>query len=160
MNIRKGTIADVDDILGLIIELAVFEREPTAVEITTTDLIRDGFGEYPLFQVIVAEIEDKIVGMALFYNRYSTWKGKTIHLEDLIVSQHARGTGVGMALYIEVLKEGQKQNVRRVEWNVLDWNTPAIKFYEKTGAKVLKDWCNVQIDNNAMAFFLDMKKKL
>ena len=154
MNIRRGTIADADDMLRLITELAVFEREPNAVVISAADLKQDGFGESPLFETFIAEIDTQIVGMALYYNRYSTWKGKTIHLEDLIVSESARGAGVGMALYKEILKEGKKQNVRRVEWNVLDWNTPAIDFYEKTGAKILHDWCTVQIDSDAIDAFL------
>ena len=155
MQIRKGNIDDVDDLLRLINELAVFENEPTAVVITIEDLKRDGFGETPLFQSFIAEIDNSVVGMALYYNRYSTWKGKTIHLEDLIVSESARGKGVGMALYTEILKEGKKQNVRRIEWNVLDWNTPAIDFYEKTGAKILKEWRTVQINDDALVAFLN-----
>ena len=157
MIIRKGTITDVNEMLRLITELAIFEREPSAVVISTDDLKRDGFGENPLFYTFIAEIDNQIVGMALYYNRYSTWKGKTIHLEELIVSESARGKGVGMALYKEIIKEGKAQNVRRIEWNVLDWNKPAIDFYEKTGAIVLKDWCNVQINSDAIDLFLEIK---
>lgn len=157
MIIRKGTTTDVNEMLRLITELAIFEREPSAVVISTDDLKRDGFGENPLFYTFIAEIDNQIVGMALYYNRYSTWKGKTIHLEDLIVSESARGKGVGMALYKEIIKEGKAQNVRRIEWNVLDWNKPAIDFYEKTGAIVLKDWCNVQINSDAIDLFLEIK---
>lgn len=154
MEIRKGNIADVDVMLKLITELAVFEKEPDAVIITTDDLKRDGFGNQPLFATFVAEIDHEIVGLALYYNRYSTWKGKTIHLEDLIVSASARGKGVGTALYKAVLQEGQNQKVQRMEWNVLNWNTPAILFYEKTGAKILKEWATVQIDSMAVDEFL------
>ena len=157
MIIRKGTTTDVNEMLRLITELAIFEREPSAVVISTDDLKRDGFGENPLFYTFIAEIDNQIVGMALYYNRYSTWKGKTIHLEDLIVSEPARGKGVGMALYKEIIKEGKAQNVRRIEWNVLDWNKPAIDFYEKSGAIVLKDWCNVQINSDAIDLFLEIK---
>ena len=157
MIIRKGTTTDVNEMLRLITELAIFEREPSAVVISTDDLKRDGFGENPLFYTFIAEIDNQIVGMALYYNRYSTWKGKTIHLEDLIVSESARGKGVGMALYKEIIKEGKAQNVRRIEWNVLDWNKPAIDFYEKSGAIVLKDWCNVQINSDAIDLFLEIK---
>ncbi len=92
------------------------------------------------FRLLVAELEGKIIGMALYYYRYSTWKGKTIHLEDLIVTETLRGTGAGTALYNAVLEQGKRDGVRRVEWNVLDWNTPAIEFYEKSGAAVLQDW--------------------
>ena len=97
MIIRKGTALDMKGVLALIKELAIFEKEPEAVVITEEDLIRDGFGENPLFSVFVAEKEQEIVGIALYYYRYSTWKGKTIHLEDLVVKESMRGTGLGSA---------------------------------------------------------------
>lgn len=160
MNIRKGNPEDMESVLGLIQELAIFEKEPEAVVITVEDLVRDGFGENPLFHVFVAEIEDEssnkeIVGIALYYYRYSTWKGKTIHLEDLIVKEKMRGTGLGSALYAEIMRQGKKDNVRRVEWNVLDWNTPAVKFYENSGAKILEEWRVVQMDEAGVNSFLD-----
>ncbi|OMQ12761.1 GNAT family N-acetyltransferase [[Flexibacter] sp. ATCC 35103] len=155
MNIRKGNPEDMESVLGLIQELAIFEKEPEAVVITVDDLVRDGFGEKPLFHVFVAEVEKEIVGIALYYYRYSTWKGKTIHLEDLIVKDKMRGTGLGSALYSEIMKQGKKDNVRRVEWNVLDWNTPAVKFYENSGAKILEEWRVVQMDENGINSFLD-----
>ena len=154
MLVRKGQITDLNAVLDLIIELAVFEKEPNAVIITIKDLQKDGFGLNPLFSFFVAEVDNQIIGMAFYYNRYSTWKGKTIHLEDLIVKEKFRSLGAGMALYTEIIKEAKKQNVNRVEWNVLDWNTPAIVFYEKTGAKFLKDWCNVQMDKKGIDAFL------
>ena len=89
------------------------------------------------------------------YYRYSTWKGKTIHLEDLIVKESKRGTGAGFALYKEIIKQGKAENVRRIEWNVLDWNTPAIDFYEKSGAKVLGDWRVVHMDDKGIEQFLN-----
>ena len=146
-------------VLGLIQELAEFEKEPDAVLITVDDLIRDGFESNPLFHVFVAEVEAEIVGIALYYYRYSTWKGKTIHLEDLVVKDKMRGTGVGYALYSEIIKQGKKDNVRRIEWNVLDWNTPAIAFYEKSGAKVLGDWRVAQMSEDAINYFVDNKLK-
>ena len=155
MRIRKGTPQDMSDVLALITELAVFEKEPDAVVISTEDLIRDGFSENPLFHTFVAEVNEEIIGVALYYYRFSTWKGKTIHLEDLIVKENNRGTGAGFALYSEIIKQGKKDNVRRIEWNVLDWNTPAIEFYEKSGAKVLNDWRVVQMDENGMEAFLN-----
>ncbi len=154
MKIRKATEKDMPFVLELIHELATFEKEPEAVVVTVDDLIRDGFSAPPLFQCLVAEKENTIIGMALFYYRYSTWKGKTIHLEDLIVKANQRGTGAGFALYKEIIKQGKKDNVRRIEWNVLDWNTPAIAFYEKSGAKVLADWRVVQMDANGIERFL------
>ena len=164
MHIRKGTPEDMPAVLDLIRELALFEREPEAVVVTVEDLIRDGFGDKPLFHTFIAEIENdpgesgqakQIVGMALYYYRYSTWKGKTIHLEDLIVKENKRGTGAGFALYKEIIKQGKAENVRRIEWNVLDWNTPAIDFYEKSGAKVLGDWRVVHMDDKGIEQFLN-----
>jgi GNAT superfamily N-acetyltransferase len=155
MLIRPAIPTDMPAVLGLITELAIFEKEPDAVVVTVDDLVRDGFGDNPQFECIVAEVDGKIQGMALYYNRYSTWKGKTIHLEDLIVTEQARGTGIGMALYKEIIREGKRQNVRRIEWNVLDWNTPAISFYEKTGANVLPDWRVVHMDEKGIDAFLD-----
>ena len=119
------------------------------------DLIRDGFGENPLFHTFVAEVNQEVIGIALYYYRYSTWKGKTIHLEDLIVKENKRGTGAGFALYKEIIKQGKAENVRRIEWNVLDWNTPAIDFYEKSGAKVLGDWRVVHMDDKGIEQFLN-----
>ena len=160
MNIRKGNPEDMKSVLGLIQELAIFEKEPDAVVITEEDLIRDGFGKNPLFHVFVAEIENEekqkeIVGIALYYYPYSTWKGKTIHLEDLIVKEKMRGTGLGSALYSEIMKQGKRDNVRRVEWNVLAWNTPAVNFYKNSGARILDDWQVVQMDEAGVNAFLE-----
>lgn len=153
--IRKATKNDIPSVLELIQELATFEKEPDAVVVTVDDLIRDGFSENPLFQCFVAEVDGEIIGMALYYYRFSTWKGKTIHLEDLIVKESKRGTGAGFALYKEIIKQGKAENVRRIEWNVLDWNTPAINFYEKSGAKVLGDWRVVHMDDKGIEQFLN-----
>ena len=155
MIIRKATKNDMPSVLELIQELATFEKEPDAVVVTVDDLVRDGFSENPLFQCFVAEVDGEIIGMALYYYRYSTWKGKTIHLEDLIVKESKRGTGAGFALYKEIIKKGKAENVRRIEWNVLDWNTPAIDFYEKSGAKVLGDWRVVHMDDKGIEQFLN-----
>ena len=154
MIIRKGEKADMIEVLALITELAVFEKEPNAVLVTVADLERDGFSENPLFRTFVAEIDGNIIGMALYYYRYSTWKGKTIHLEDLVVTEQFRGSGAGFALYSEIIKQGKKDKVRRIEWNLLDWNTPAIAFYEKSGATILKDWLVAQMDENGIEMFL------
>ncbi|MFK7001855.1 GNAT family N-acetyltransferase [Flavobacterium oreochromis] len=155
--IRRGTADDMGQVLLLIKELALFEKEPEAVVVTEADLIRDGFGPNPLFHTFLAELDGVIVGVALYYYRYSTWKGKTIHLEDLIVTQNMRGTGIGIALYKEIMKQGDLDGVRRIEWNVLDWNTNAIDFYEKSGARVLNDWRVVQMDESGLDNFLNNK---
>lgn len=164
MNIRVGQKEDMASVLKLIQELADFEKEPDAVIITVEDLIRDGFGEQPLFHVFVAETDSnsnnkEIVGIAFYYYRYSTWKGKIIHLEDLVVKQDRRGEGIGYALYSEIMKQAQRDNVKRIDWNVLDWNTPAIDFYEKTGAKVLKEWHVAQMDEAGIADFIENRLK-
>ena len=156
MIIRIATKNDMPSVLELIQELAVFEKEPEAVVVTAEDLVRDGFSENPLFECFVAEEKNEIIGMALYYYRFSTWKGKTIHLEDLIVKEDKRGTGAGFALYTEIIKKGKAEKVRRIEWNVLDWNTPAIDFYKKSGANVLKDWCVVQMDEKGINQFLKL----
>ena len=160
MIIRKGTINDMPSVLLLIQELAEFEKEPDAVEINVKDLEKDGFSQQPLFQTFVAEVNHEIIGVALYYYRYSTWKGKTIHLEDLVVKQNKRGTGAGFALYSEIIKQGHKEGVKRIEWNVLDWNTNAIQFYEKSGAKVLDDWKVVQMNQEGIANFIAKLKEL
>jgi GNAT superfamily N-acetyltransferase len=158
MNIRKGNKADMPAVLELITELAVFEKEPDAVVVTVQDLERDGFGDNPLFHTFIAEKDAQIVGMALYYYRYSTWKGKTIHLEDLIVKENMRGSGLGFALYSEIIRQGKKDGVRRIEWNVLDWNMPAIDFYQKSGAKVLETWRVVNMDENGIDNFINNAK--
>jgi GNAT superfamily N-acetyltransferase len=154
MVIRKGEKQDMPAVLDLIKELAAFEKEPDAVVVTINDLERDGFSETPLFYTFVAEIDRQIVGIALYYYRYSTWKGKTIHLEDLIVKEKMRGLGLGSGLYAEIIKQGKKDNVRRIEWNVLDWNLPAIDFYEKSGAKIFDSWRVVNMDETGIDDFL------
>ena len=146
-------------VLDLITELAVFERQPDAVVVTVADLVRDGFQENPLFHTFVAELEGTIVGMALYYYRYSTWKGKTIHLEDLILKEKFRKQGIGFALYQKVIETGYREGVRRIEWNVLDWNTPAIAFYQKTGAEVFDDWRVAQLDEMGIQNFINKYTK-
>ena len=152
--IRFAQKEDMSSALRLIQELADFENEPDAVVVTENDLIRDGFGPNSIFHCLVAEDEGKVVGMALFYPRYSTWKGPTLHLEDLIVTQAERGTGVGKALYTAFISEGKKQQVERIEWVVLDWNSHAVEFYKKSGANVLTDWQTVQMDQAAISRYL------
>ena len=155
MILRKATPNDMHAVHQLITELAIFEKEPEAVATSPEELLRDGFSENPLFEALVAEVDGQILGMALYYPRYSTWKGKTLHLEDLIVSAAHRGKGIGMALYQAFLQEAAKQNVRRAEWVVLDWNQNAIDFYEKSGAVALNDWKTVQMTIEQIKAFLN-----
>ena len=152
--IRFARKEDMSFVLSLIQELADFEKEPDAVIITEEDLLKDGFGVDPKFHCLVAEKVGTIVGMALFYPRYSTWKGVTLHLEDLIVTQSLRGEGYGKDLYPAFITFAAEKRVKRIEWVVLDWNTQAIDFYKKSGAHVLDDWNTVQMDENAIASYV------
>ena len=152
--VRLSISTDMPQVLRLIKELAAFEKEPNAVKITVDTLIKEGFGKNPSFTCFVAEVEEEIIGMALVYDRFSTWKGRSVHLEDLIVSEKIRGTGVGKALYSKVIAYAAAQKVKRLEWVVLDWNKGAIKFYEKSGATILKDWYLVQMDGEGIKNYM------
>ena len=158
-TIRKAKKEDAKSILELIQHLADFEKEPEAVVLTVKEIEQDGFGKQPLFQTLIAEVDKKVVGMALYYYRYSTWKGKTIHLEDLIVFENYRKQHIGSALYDKVLQQAYKEKVRRVEWNVLDWNTPARDFYINTGAQILKGWEVVQMDEEGLVAYINNSKR-
>ena len=158
-TIRKAEKTDATSILGLIRELAIFEREPEAVVVSEKDIQIHGFGPTPLFHCIVAEKNHTVVGMALFYPRYSTWKGPTFHLEDLIVTEVHKGKGVGTALYQAFIAEAYEVGVNRIEWVVLDWNTPAVQFYKSSGAKVLEEWNTVQMDRDAMDAYLKKRNE-
>jgi GNAT superfamily N-acetyltransferase len=157
ITIRNAREEDMSSVLQLIVELAVFEKEPEAVEITVEDLREAGFGKDKQFECFVAEVEGDIVGMALVYFRFSTWKGRTVHLEDLVVKEKMRGKGVGKALYAKVMEYAVEQGVKRVNWVVLDWNTPAIEFYKQTGATILSNWWQVEMEEKALKMFIDKK---
>ena len=149
-HIRKAQKSDAASILFLIRELAIFEKEPRAVIVTQAQIEKDGFGDRPLFECFVAEVANQVVGMALYYPRYSTWKGPTFHLEDLIVTEPMKGKGIGTQLYNAFLEHAYNKGVKRVEWAVLDWNLQAIKFYQKSGATILDDWRIVQMDQKSI----------
>lgn len=145
MQIRKATKNDMSAVLGLIQELANYEKAPNEVEVTVQELQMDGFGDQKLFDCLVAEDKGVVVGMALYYNRYSTWKGKTIYLEDLVISQERRREGIGTLLFEELLRICKIEHVKRFEWQVLDWNEPAIEFYKKYNTKFDHEWVNCQL---------------
>jgi GNAT superfamily N-acetyltransferase len=152
--IRKAKATDMSKVLDLIVELAIFEKEPLAVEISVDDLIQHGTGSSSDFDCFVAEAANDIVGIALVYTRFSTWKGRVLHLEDLIVSKNMRGKGVGSALLDRVVKHASDLKVKRVSWEVLDWNTPAIQFYEAKGADVKRDWDVVHLNEEGIKKYL------
>lgn len=152
--IRKAIKTDMPQVLSLINQLAIFENEPDAVEVTLADLEADGFRENPSFFCFVAEIDSKIEGIALCYYRYSTWKGKVVHLEDLIVNDAMRGLGLGSALLDEVVKYGHSLGVKRINWEVLDWNEPAITFYKQKGATIMNDWRVVHLNEQGIKNYI------
>ena len=153
-KIRKAIPQDMPQVHALITELAIFEKDPDAVEVTISQLQQDGFGEHPAFQCFVAEVEETVQGIALVYPRYSTWKGKVLHLEDLIVSHKMRGSGLGSALIDEVVRYGDQLGVKRICWEVLDWNEPAIEFYQKKGADVKRDWDVVHLTEEGIKNYI------
>ncbi len=147
INLRDGRKEDLPQALQLIKELAEFERAPEEVDVTLEELERDSFGEKPIFKFFVAEDteQNKIVGLALYFYSYSTWKGKCIYLEDLIVTEAYRGQGIGKQLLERVIQKAKEEDARRVVWQVLDWNTPAIEFYKSIGASVLSEWLTCRL---------------
>ncbi len=145
ITIRKATRHDMPGVLALIRELADYERAPQEVVVTSEDLERDGFGSNPKFYCFVAERSNEIRGMALYYIKYSTWKGPCVFLEDIVVTQTERRSGIGKLLFEEVMKAAKVMGAKRMEWQVLDWNKPAIKFYEKYKPQVLEEWLNYRM---------------
>ncbi|MHA6249511.1 N-acetyltransferase family protein [Pontibacter sp. CAU 1760] len=140
--IRKGIIDDLPQVHALIKELAEFERAPQEVTNTLEDMERDGFGENPIYKFFVAESTEGIVGIALYYFVYSTWKGKTLYLEDLVVTEKLRRAGIGRKLFKEVALEAKNTGAKRFRWQVLEWNEPAIAFYKNIGAELDSEWIN------------------
>ena len=142
-TLRRGVIADLPQVLALIQELAVYERAPHAVTNTLADMERDGFGPGPIFSFFVLEeAAGVIVGLALFYTAYSTWKGRMLYLEDLVVTEAARRGGHGQQLIEAVVQEGRATGAKRLKWQVLEWNELAINFYKKIGAELDGEWLN------------------
>jgi len=149
--IRKATREDVPAVLGLVKELAIYEREPDAVIATEDDFLRDGFGERPAFEVLIADEGGRAIGFAFYFFNYSTWVGrKCLYLEDLFVQPSHRGRGVGLALMKALAKVAVESDCRRFVWAVLDWNEPAIGFYERLGAKVMREWLTVRLEGEAL----------
>lgn len=153
MNVRKGVQADLPHVLTLVKELAEYEKALAEVEVTVNEMMNWGFGEDKLFEFFVLEKESKIIGIALYYYKYSTWKGKCLFLEDIIVTEKERGRGYGKLLFNEVAKVAKEQKVRRMEWQVLEWNTPAIKFYEKYNSVIDPEWMNCKLTYDQLQSF-------
>jgi len=151
MTIRPATPSDVPTILAFIHELALYEREPDAVLATEADLLRDGFGPTPRFWALIAEQDNQPAGFALYFTSYSTWRGHHgIRLEDLYVTPTLRGQGIGKALLARLAQIAIEQGCPRLEWDVLDWNAPAIAVYERLGASILTDWRIMRLQGEAL----------
>jgi GNAT superfamily N-acetyltransferase len=145
LSIRKGTEADVEAALDLVKELAIYEKAPNEVSVTLDEMRNWGFGANKVFDFFVGEKEGKIVGLALYYYKYSTWKGKCLFLEDIIITESERRFGYGRLLFDAVFEVAKEQKVRRMEWQVLEWNEPALNFYKKYPTLFDGEWVNCQI---------------
>jgi len=146
INIRRATIKDCPNMLGLINELAVYEKAPNEVTVTLSHFEQSGFGNNRVWWAFVAEKDNVIVGFALYYIRYSTWKGQCLYLEDFIVTENMRGQGIGKLLFDRVVQETKDKGFSRMVWLVLDWNEPAINFYKKYKANLDPEWINGILD--------------
>jgi GNAT superfamily N-acetyltransferase len=144
--IRVGTKVDLPRVLELIKELAAYERAPHEVINTVEQMEMDGFGEQPLYGMYVAESKKVIVGISIYYFRYSTWKGKRLYLEDIVVSQNERGKGIGKMLFEQTMRKSLEDKCTGMMWQVLEWNEHGIHFYEKYGARLDREWVNVSLD--------------
>jgi len=156
INLRKANKNDLMSIIALIKELALYERAPEEVTISMEEMLKDGYGDNPLFFVFLAENEKHgVVGMAFWYFAYSTWKGKCIYLEDIIVKNEFRRQGVGEKLFNEVIKAAKKHKAKRLMWQVLNWNTPAIEFYKKKyNAEISDEWLNGRMTEEMINKFI------
>ena len=144
-NIRFATAADCPQLLELVKELERYERAPDEVTVSLDEFVDAGFVEKPVWEAFVAEVDERIVGMSLFYVRYSTWKGRRLYLEDIVVTETMRGKGLGKLLFDETWNLCQSRKYSGMVWQVLEWNKPAIRFYEKYGATFDNEWVNVSI---------------
>ncbi len=150
IQLRFAEKKDAAVILELIKELAVFEKAPDEVTNTLEEIERDGFGENPIFKCLIAEWKGEVAGISLYYIRYSTWKGRVLYLEDLIVSERHRGKGMGKLLLDRTLQEAEKLGVNGTRWQVLDWNEPAIEFYKKYHCTFDGEWINCNMDKKQL----------
>lgn len=143
--IRLGRPSDIPDVMKLVRELAEYERAPNEVTNTEEMMLRDGFGEHPAFGFYIAEMGGEVVGIALYYTRYSTWKGRSLYLEDIVVTEEHRGKGIGHELFVRSIKHALDGGFAAMNWQVLDWNTPAIRFYDRYKAEKDYEWINCRI---------------
>jgi GNAT superfamily N-acetyltransferase len=148
VNIREGTKADLPRALELVKELALYEKAPEEVINTVSLMEEDGFGKNPIFGFFVAETNKGIVGISIYYWRYSTWKGRRLYLEDIVVTESERGNGYGKLLFDRTMQHALDSNCSGMMWQVLDWNEPAINFYNKYGSKLDGEWINCSLESD------------
>ncbi|AZI27391.1 MAG: GNAT family N-acetyltransferase [Pedobacter agri] len=153
LNIRTAKADDCPRILELINELAVYEKAPEEVTVDLNHFIEAGFGQNQVWKAFVAEVDEQIVGFALYYTRYSTWKGCRLYLEDFIVTEEMRGKGIGKVLFEKVIEEAKNEKYTGMVWQVLDWNQPAINFYNKYKAHLESGWLNAALSQEQVKAF-------
>jgi GNAT superfamily N-acetyltransferase len=159
INIRTGRKQDLPRVLELVKELAEYERALHEVVNTVELMEKDGFGANPIFGFFVAENENGIVGLSLFYWRYSTWKGKRLYLEDIIVTEKERGKQIGKILFERTMQHALDENCSGMMWQVLDWNEPAINFYKKYGSDIKDEWMNCSLEREQIKSLLNRPQK-
>jgi GNAT superfamily N-acetyltransferase len=155
VGIRIAQQADCARLLELINELAVYEKAPEEVTVTLSEFEDAGFGKKPVWKAFVAELDGKIVGFALYYIRYSTWKGCRLYLEDFLVTEACRGLGIGKLLFDKIILEAKEMGFNGMTWQVLDWNEPALNFYKKYEAGVEAGWLNGSLSKQQLASYYE-----
>lgn len=159
LSIRPATKQDAPLIVQFVRDLAEYERDPRAAVATEQDFLRDGFGAEPKFHIVFAEWDGKPAGFAFYFYNYSTWQGRPgLYLEDLFVKPEFRGKGIGKALLLHLAKIAVENNCGRYQWQVLDWNAPAIDFYKSLGAEMMKEWLTMRVDGEALKRMAEMAK--
>ena len=154
--LRDAVAADVSEILALIRELAIYEKEPDKAVATEADLLRDGFGPEPYFRCVMADVDGAVAGFALYFFQYSTWEGRpALYLEDLFVREAFRKRGIGVALFRRLAQIAVERQCTRFQWECLDWNQPALDFYGSVGASVLREWLNLRVAGKALQALAD-----
>jgi GNAT superfamily N-acetyltransferase len=158
ITIRKGEKTDIPAVLSLIRELALYEKAPHEVTNTEADMERDGFGDHPVFRLLMAEADGEVAGMAIYFIKYSTWKGKGVYLDDIVVRESFRGNGIGKKLMDAVIRDSHEIGAKQLHWQVLDWNEPAIRFYKRYGASFDPEWINCKLDERQIRDFSTSNK--
>ena len=153
IKVRKGRKEDLTQVIELVKELAIFEKSLEEVENTIELMEKEGFSDRPAFEFFVAENDSKIIGMALYFFSYSTWKGRSMYLDDLIVAEKFRGKGVGKMLFARLIEVAKAEDCGKLHWQVLDWNTPAIDYYKSLNARLDESWINCWLDRAELQKF-------